>query len=414
MAMSLLATRIPQLQELTTSGHPSKLFVTPLAAFSNLRVLAIRKAIDLPPEFGHVISTLPCLLDLSIILERLPRHWPASDPVIPTQTTCPPGFITLEKLDISGGIAVIDEYLDLISTEASPLRTVSIALFSQSKEALGDPHALYEKVARFETLEEFHIVFKETRRLLSDSAERKITRPALKPLYKLSLLKKFVYEGELSLSDEDVGALVDAWPGLYLLDLHGEVHRQPSYTALSLIAHRCPNLKSLRIPFDFPREIVEITTSEIVDHPLLEFSSYSSVPIHHAAHVARYLDSLFPSLKEVGNWDSGSGWGLVSSIILKACQPVRRDQVIRESRTSFTSAEVCAMINDIFVLKLTLPNLVIVYKSIAFLYVTGTMQVCGKNHGVVRALSGARGATTGFNVNIGREPSGVTAFNFVS
>ncbi len=61
---------------------------------------------------------------------------------------------------------------------------------------------------------------------------------------------------------------------------------------------------------------------------LIDYAFFSSpnTSVSRFASVARFLDGMFPFLVSISG---GQGWDLVKSMVLEACQLVRRDQQMR-------------------------------------------------------------------------------------
>ncbi len=80
------------------------------------------------------------------------------------------------------------------------------------------------------------------------------------------------------------------------------------------------------MPVTFPNDDAPLRDDHIpLSHRLRIFSS-PNTSVSRVASVARFMDGTFPFLVSISG---GQGWDLVKSMVLGACQLVRRDQQMR-------------------------------------------------------------------------------------
>ncbi len=158
-----------------------------------------------------------------------------------------------------------------------------------------------------------------------DSEEhRESLRAVMDPLYDLSKLQKMIYNGVLCMDNDAVELrLATSWPEIRSLRISFLLGTSPTYGILAVLAKHCPLLTDLSIPITFPKKDEPLRDDRVFSHRLRTFSAFPA-PVDWNASIAHYLDRMFPFLVSIGG---GEGWDRVRSIILKACQPARRDQL---------------------------------------------------------------------------------------
>ncbi|KAF9459087.1 hypothetical protein BDZ94DRAFT_1325066 [Collybia nuda] len=133
----------------------------------------------------------------------------------------------------------------------------------------------------------------------------------------------------LCVTEEEIAATAAAWPHLTVLRIEHIVKpaHGPGLTSLGYFAKLCPQLSELSITLkeDFPL----VNGGDPVSFHRLQRLDLQHTVVADHAHMARYIDGLFPNLLHFSLL-SKEDCSLVSAIIFKACQPVRKDQKKRD------------------------------------------------------------------------------------
>ncbi|KAF9461807.1 hypothetical protein BDZ94DRAFT_1237426 [Collybia nuda] len=155
---------------------------------------------------------------------------------------------------------------------------------------------------------------------------------SLHPLFLLPNIESLVVENySLRVSQDDINKIAAAWPCLVTLKIpyNDDDFRPdlPTITCLSELARRCPRLETLYLPIN-----VDANPGRAVPQPVphnlntLGITSFSrSIEIMDVTSIlssvhltARYLDCLFPCIKEV-KWNHygtrGNFWSVVGDVI---------------------------------------------------------------------------------------------------
>ncbi|KAK0232758.1 hypothetical protein IW262DRAFT_1451230 [Armillaria fumosa] len=318
--------KLPTLRSFTIScvsdgNHPRPLgTICPFTNFSGLHKLHRLKIESHPADVDFLIqlSSFPDLAHLQIVLSQ-------SLPTDSRQTR--DGFRSLVSLHITAHVSSMPRILRLIC-QGSLTSLTYIDAYSQSYNEIGefmqDFHA--EIVSRFPSLLTLSLSYQVYWGQLAQQYWES-TRAVLEPLYSLCKLQAFTYNGLLSLENDTVELLLaPAWPEIRTIDIPLLQGPCPTYEVLCILAEHCPHLTELSMPIAFPNGDAPLRDDHVpLSHRLQIFSS-PNTSVSCIASVARFLDGLFPFLVSISG---GQGWDQVKSMILEACQLVRRDQQVR-------------------------------------------------------------------------------------
>ncbi|KAK0200390.1 hypothetical protein DFS33DRAFT_1361235 [Desarmillaria ectypa] len=231
------------------------------------------------------------------------------------------GFSSLKILHVTGPVASMSRILRLIAPDILESFTFIDNSSNQGYhyvcEAMMDFHlGLYERFNL--SLYELSLTYPYW---MIGQEYWESSRIVFEPLYKLRLLKRLHYFGDLALDQDTVEKkLAEAWPGIKTICIPRLVASLP-YEILPVLATHCHQLTCLTLPIAFP-DSDALPPLQALRHKLRVFSS-PDTSVGQPACVARYLDSLFPFLAEI---DGGERWDEAERIILHACQPVRCDE----------------------------------------------------------------------------------------
>lgn len=321
--------KVPMLHSLTISyirqrgRNPQPLgTMCPFTNFSGLRRLRKLKIESHSADFHFLIqlSSLPDLSHLQIVISQslLTDSWKVDD-----------GFRSLVSLHITAPVSLMSRVLRLIRP-GSLTSLIHIDDHSQSYDEIGqfmqDFHT--EIASRFPSLLNLSIKYRRCNGQ-STQQSRESTLVIFEPLCGLRKLQEFAYSPMPTLDTGIVDLLLaPAWPEIRVFNIPFVQGPRPTYEVLCTLAKCCPLLSELSIPIVFPSDDSPFPDDHVpFSHKLRLFSS-PNTSISRFASVARYLDGIFPFLISI---TGGEGWDQVESIVLEACQSVRRDQTIREN-----------------------------------------------------------------------------------
>ncbi|PBK89316.1 hypothetical protein ARMGADRAFT_1033382 [Armillaria gallica] len=318
--------KLPKLRSFTISCVPDGNYphpvgtICPFTNFSGLRKLHRLKIESHPVdvEFLVQLSSFPDLAQLQIIISQ-------SLPTDVRQTR--DGFRSLVSLHITAHVSSMPRILRLIRPGSLTSLTY-IDAYSQSYNEIGefmqDFHA--EIVLRFPSLLTLSLKYQTYYGQLAQEYWES-TRAVFEPLYGLCKLQAFTYNGMVSLENDTVELLLaPAWSEIRTIDIPVLQGPCPTYEVLCTLAKCCPHLSELSMPVTFPYDDAPLRDDHIpLSHRLRIFSS-PDTSVSHVASVARFMDGTFPFLVSISG---GQGWDLVKSMVLGACQLVRRDQEMR-------------------------------------------------------------------------------------
>ncbi|KAK0444917.1 uncharacterized protein EV420DRAFT_1648617 [Desarmillaria tabescens] len=285
------------------------------SSFSNLRQL--RKlnieAYSVDLNFLVQLSSLPHLAELQVVITQTDKHQKRQAQI---------AFPSLKSLHINAHISLMPHILRLIRQGSLTSLTYRDTSDKDVTDLVGFVQAFHVEIAfRFPSLTSL-ILFHSQHRL----ADWKTLRAATEPLYDLSKLQKIIYHGTLCLDNDDIEhRFATSWPEIRLIHIMSLWETSLTYGILATLAKHCPHLTDLALPITFPEWDSPLRDGGVFSHRLRTFRAIGT-RVHCYASVAHYLDRLFPFLVSV---KGGEGWGQVESIILKACQPARRDQRLR-------------------------------------------------------------------------------------
>ncbi len=332
MSIWTVGWKVPGLRSLTLAQHyPTALGdmsppVYPFGSFSNLRQL--RKlniethSVDL--YFLVQLSSFHHLAELQVIVAQSSK---------PKKRLAQIGFPSLKSLHIAAHVSLMPSILRLIrqgSLTSLTYRNSSDEDFFDLADSVQAFHA--EIASRFPSLTSLSLDYHPYgRRRLEyapeDSEEHQESlRAVIDPLYDLSKLQKMIYYGVLCMDNDAVELrLATSWPEIRSLRISSLLGTSPTYGILAVLAKHCPLLTDLSIPITFPKKDEPLRDDSVFSHRLRTFSAFPA-PVDWNASIAHYLDRMFPFLVSIRG---GKGWDQVGSVILKACQPARRDQLQR-------------------------------------------------------------------------------------
>ncbi|KAK0245290.1 hypothetical protein EDD85DRAFT_13233 [Armillaria nabsnona] len=322
-----LGWKVPMLHSFTISSirqggsKPRPLeTICPFTNFSGLRKLRKLK-IDSHSADVHFLVQLSSLPDLShlqiVISQSLPTDsWKVDG-----------GFRSLVSLHITTPVSLMSRVLRLIRS-GSLTSLVHIDDHSQSYNEIGqfmqDFHT--EIVSRFPSLLNLSINYRKCNGQLTQQS-RESTLVIFEPLCGLCKLQEFTYNPMPTLETGVVDLLLaPAWPEIRVFNIPVVQGPCPTYEALCTLAKCCPLLSELSMPITFPSDNAPLRDDHDPFSHKLRFFSSPNTSVSRFASVARYLDGIFPFLISISG---GKGWDQVESIVLEACQPVRRDQTTR-------------------------------------------------------------------------------------
>ncbi|PBK61958.1 hypothetical protein ARMSODRAFT_1025293 [Armillaria solidipes] len=320
--------KLPMLQSFTISsirhagGHRPRPLGTicPFTNFSGLRKLRRLKieSHSADVDFLVQLSSLPDLSHLQIVISQsLPTDsWKVDD-----------GFRSLVSLYITTPVSLMPRVLRLIRS-GSLTSLVHIDDHSQSYNEIGhfmqDFHT--EIVSRFPSLLNLSINYRKCNGQLTQQS-RDSTLAVFEPLCGLCKLREFTYNPMPTLETGIVELLLaPAWPEIRVFNIPLVQGPCPTYGVLCTLAKCCPHLSELSMPIAFPSDDAPLGDDHGPFSHKLRILSSPNTSVSRFASVARYLDGMFPFLISISG---GQGWDQVESIVLEACQPVRRDQTIR-------------------------------------------------------------------------------------
>ncbi|KAK0456939.1 hypothetical protein EV421DRAFT_2029354 [Armillaria borealis] len=288
--------------------------IYPFSSFSNLRQLhklnIETHLVDL--KFLAQLSSCPRLANLRVIVTQSGK---------PQKRQTQIAFPSLEYLHITACVSLMPDILRLIrqgSLTSLTYRNSSDDDFSDLAYSVQAFHK--ELVSRFPSLPSLFLYY------YVPEEHRQSLRTVIQPLHDLPKLQKIIYHGVLCLDNDAVGLrLAVSWPRIRSLHISFLLGTSPTYRILAAVAKHCPLLTDLSIPVTFPERDESLSDDGVFSHRLHTFSAFHA-RVDCYASVAHYLDRMFPFLVSI---EGGEGWDQVESIILKACQPSRRDQLQR-------------------------------------------------------------------------------------
>ncbi|KAK0475068.1 hypothetical protein IW261DRAFT_1567991 [Armillaria novae-zelandiae] len=294
--------------------------ICPFTNFSGLRRLRKLK-IELHSADVHFLVQLSSLPDLSH-LEIVISQSLATD-----SRKVDDGFRSLVSLHITTPVSLMSRVLRLIRS-GSLTSLVHIDDHSQSYNEIGqfmqDFHT--EIASRFPSLLNLSINYRKCNGQLTQQT-RESTLAIFEPLCGLRKLREFTYNPMPTLETGVVDLLLaPAWPEIRIFNIPAVQGPFPTYEMLCILAKCCPLLSELSIPITFPSDDSPLRNDHVPFSHKLCHLSFPNTSISRFASVARYLDGIFPFLISI---NGGKGWDQVESIVLEACQPVRRDQTTR-------------------------------------------------------------------------------------
>ncbi|KAK0232749.1 hypothetical protein IW262DRAFT_1451222 [Armillaria fumosa] len=294
--------------------------VCPFTNFSGLRRLRKLK-IESHSADVHFLVQLSSLPDLSHLQIAISQSQPTDSWKVDD------GFRSLVSLHITTPVSLMSRVLRLIRS-GSLTSLVHIDDHSQSYGEIGqfmqDFHT--EVVSRFPSLLNLSINYRKCNGQLTQQSQES-TLAIFEPLCGLRKLQEFTYNPMLTLETGVVDLLLaPAWPEIRVFNIPVVQGPCPTYEVLCTLAKCCPLLSELSVPIAFPSDDSPLRVDhDPFSHKLCFFSS-PNTSVSRFASVARYLDGIFPFLISI---NGGKGWDQVESIVLEACQPVRRDQTTR-------------------------------------------------------------------------------------
>ncbi|KAH9931709.1 uncharacterized protein BXZ73DRAFT_47098 [Epithele typhae] len=290
----------PQLNALTLSGCIPFSSILGLGSLRNLQSLRVINCSSHVLQPTHVPFLQSCaLMDLKEFCINLTGD---SDAFEPDTFEC--GYSTLRTLRVHGSLSLITRFLSHVS---SP----DLAAFSAF-------------VSRPENWQEFRDVYSTLTTQFSSSLRSiSISGPwtgcaqtleSVGPLLTLPRLEVINLVGcgvATSLSERDVQAMAHAWPRLQRLTLlYNALSRSLPIWSLRAFAERCPDLHTLILssidlrtassPAPVGTDSSPFTSNHMLKHMWLTGDVEANGV--NAIHVARAIDSIFPSL-ELGPFD---------------------------------------------------------------------------------------------------------------
>ncbi|SJL05205.1 uncharacterized protein ARMOST_08571 [Armillaria ostoyae] len=329
MSIWTVGWKVPGLRSLTFTHHlhqvdypspPEPVF--PFSSFPHLRQLRKLNIKTYSVDFSCLVqlSSLPHLAELQVIVARSGN---------PQQRLSQIAFPSLESLDVAADVSLMPSILRLIrqgSLTSLTYRNWLDPNFIGFADSLQAFHA--EIVSRFPSLTSLTLNYcPYDYTPPSREEDRESLRAVMQPLYDLSRLQIFVYNSVPCMHNDAVALrLATSWPEIRTLCVSNLLGTSPTYRILAALATHCPFLTRLIIPITFPENYDPLPDDGVFSHRLHTLLVYDGKVDRQHASVAHYLDRMFPFLVLV---EGGEGWDLVESIILKACQPARWEQLQR-------------------------------------------------------------------------------------
>lgn len=332
MSIWTVGWKAPGLRSLTLARHywtgrgddmPPPVY--PFGSFSNLRQLR-RLNIETHSvnlSFLVQLSSFPHLAELQVIVAQ-----PGKSQKCLAQIALP----SLKSLHVTARASLMPSILRLIrqgSLTSLTYRNSSDKDFFDLADSVQAFHA--EIASRFPSLASLSLRYCPYYDYAPEDSEehRESLRAVMDPLYDLSELQKMFYYGVLCMDNDAVELrLATSWPEIRSLRISYLLGTSPTYGILAFLAKHCPLLTDLSIPITFPKKDEPLRDDGVFSHRLRTFFAFPA-PVDWNASIAYYLDRMFPFLVSIVG---GEGWDQVESIILKACQPARRDQLQRLRR----------------------------------------------------------------------------------
>ncbi|PBL01520.1 hypothetical protein ARMGADRAFT_428618 [Armillaria gallica] len=288
--------------------------IYPFSSFSDLRQLhnlnIETHLVDL--NFLAQLSSCPRLANLHVIITQTGKPQKRQAQIV---------FPSLKYLHITACVSLMPDVLRLIrqgSLTSLTYRNSSDDNFSDLAYSVQAFHK--ELASRFPSLSSLFLYY------YVPEEHRQSLRTVIQPLHDLPKLQKIIYHGVLCLDNDAVGLhLAVSWSRIRSLHISFLLGTSPTYGILAAVAKHCPLLADLSIPVTFPENDEPFSDDGVFSHRLHTFSAFHA-RVDCYASVAHYLDRMFPFLVSI---EGGEGWDQVESIILKACQPARRDQLQR-------------------------------------------------------------------------------------
>jgi hypothetical protein len=302
--LSALATKSPLIKDLCVTGYPASTAPTFLEFPQGLIHLSTFECSNIPISHDAVwqLAYLPNLINLSFYF--LDDH--ASELSKLVTPTAP--FSSLRELTLNGahfvsGIPFIRTYL-----KSAPLEFIGVGA-SQGSSA-GEIHALLSTLwlhLQFQALTRVHL-FNHT--FPSTGVGSPLMSTDLMPLLEfknLEALRVVVASSVAHLDNSLLDAMSLAWPRLTHLHIEpwdaNPSPSQCSFQGILLLAKRCPNLRSLAIPFLASEPISwKRRPGEGVVHECMEELDVLRSPIVDPDMVASFLSDVFPNLDSFDSW----------------------------------------------------------------------------------------------------------------
>jgi len=330
--MSLLRTmesKCPLLENLTLNNQdPREIPLHSFVHFSNLRSLDIS-------EFRMSQDALLVCAELDNLVELIIDVIGIEDGLLEASK----GFMRLEKLDVTGTLSSVAHLLKAI---LSPVLWSIIVSVTPENLGWKEWHKCFVIVGSRSVSVLRNVVFIASS---SPSASESVTKGSrtflsvIRPLLNLHKVEEITLDfldtpGDVSLEDNDVKAMANAWPTLVTLDLRLRLSKAcesaaaPSLVSLVSLAQSCPQLQNLCLPslrLEISSAQVEVM-APLMSHGLKALSiDDENLSIPKPIPVARVLDRLFPRI-EVDVPGDKSG-GLKEALV--ALQSSRQEQVQR-------------------------------------------------------------------------------------
>ncbi len=330
MSIWTVGWKAPGLRSLTLARHywtglgdDMSPTVYPFGSFSNLRQL--RKlniethSVDLC--FLVQLSSFPHLAELQVTVAQ--RDKPEK------RRLAQIAFPSLKSLHVAAHVSLMPSILRLIRQGSLTSLTYRNSSDKDFFDLADSVQAFHEEIAsRFPSLASLSLRYCPYYDYAPEDSEEhwESLRAVMDPLYDLSELQKMFYYGVLCMDNDAVELrLATSWPEIRSLCISSLLGTSPTYGILAVLAKHCPLLTDLSIPITFPKKDEPLRDDGVFSHRLRTFSAFPA-SVDWNASIAHYLDRMFPFLVSIGG---GEGWDRVESIILKACQPARWDQLQR-------------------------------------------------------------------------------------
>ena len=250
-------------------------------------------------------------------------------------------FSHLASLGLTAPLELIIQILDSLAGG----QLESLALYPRGGLP-GSPAAyrhLYENIGTFSSLREVAQTFSQIDHTTSyePRSAKELLRPML-TLIRLESLRLWHIPPWVQFSDDDILAVVPAWPSLKKLILYRceAVAVKPTMASLRYLTEACPELIQLLITAD-SAVIPSFSPAVVSSHSLQELTLLQVNSIDDPVLFARFIDGLFPNLLKL-HMPAMSDKVIrdqVCDIIFKACQPVRKDERGREFFASLSGRE---------------------------------------------------------------------------